>query len=193
MDSNKLLIKEYSFQQRGVSNHMINTRCLIKKLGILGYCFLISFVYAESVSPFQKPSSLLVAPNFILHDLQDKENRLHDYVGKKVILHFWATWCESCRKELPLLQTIWEKFKHQGLIVITIAEDSQAAVTAFMQRTPIHLPVLIDQYGNAMRTYKIKGLPTSYLIGETQEIEGIAIGAIAWEDASILNWLETLF
>ena len=61
-----------------------------------------------------------IAPPFTLKDLTGKEVSLADYRGKLVIIDFWATWCPPCKKELPHIQKIYDKYKDKEVIVLAI-------------------------------------------------------------------------
>jgi len=55
-----------------------------------------------------------------------KAFRLDDYTGKVVVLHFWASWCAPCRKEMPTLETYYEKHRAQGLEILAVSMDDPA-------------------------------------------------------------------
>src|ERR671922_3082518 len=62
----------------------------------------------------------------------DETIRLADYRGKAVVLNFWASWCEPCKKEAPLLQEAWERYRDDGLVVLGIdAQDFRSDARAF--------------------------------------------------------------
>ncbi len=55
-----------------------------------------------------------------------KTFRLANYAGKVVILHYWASWCAPCRKEMPALETYYEKHRAQGLEILAVSMDDPA-------------------------------------------------------------------
>jgi len=168
---------------------------LQKKWGQWPSYFLLFFVIffpTTATAVFQKPDVIEKAPELSLFDLAGQKQNLSQYQGQVVLLHFWATWCSSCVQELSELQTLWEKLHNKGLVVIAVAEDSKKSVVAFVKKRPMTFPVWIDQYGKGLRSYKIKGFPTTYLIGRNGYQEGIAFGPRKWLDSLVFPKIEKL-
>jgi thiol-disulfide isomerase/thioredoxin len=84
-------------------------------------------------------------PDIKLPDLQGKEKSLRDYLGRPVIINFWATWCGPCRREIPLLQQLRQSYRGERLEVVGIAVDKQEAVAQYLQKTPISYPLLVGE------------------------------------------------
>jgi peroxiredoxin len=105
------------------------------------------------------------APAFSLHDIAGREVSIADLKGKVVILNFWASWCPSCREEIPALIALQTKYQSQ-LQVIGVSEDEDGPkeVARFAQKAGINYLLvmatkeLIAEYGG------VPVLPTSFLI-----------------------------
>lgn len=118
-------------------------------------------------------------PNFSLPDVQGKKHQLSDYAGTPLLLHFWASWCSACRVEVPLLQALQTRFSETELKIVLIAADNYQAAQTLSQSVP-DIIVLFDQYGSALRAFRLKGLPASYLIDAHSQLCATAIGANDW-------------
>lgn len=120
------------------------------------------------------------APDFTLYTLDGEEIRLSDYLGKVVILDFWATWCAPCRKGIPDLISIQNEYKDE-LVVIGISLDQPATqdeLIPFIETYGINYPVVLgnievsDAYGN------IQAIPTSFIIDQEGNIIYKHIGLV---------------
>ncbi len=106
-----------------------------------------------------------VVPDFVLPRLDGKVLKLSNYRGKIVMLNLWATWCPPCIAEMPLLNTIAERYGPKGLSVVGIAGDENADdVRSFVQETPLQFDVLLDPHGAVGTEYGITGYPETFLI-----------------------------
>ncbi len=106
-----------------------------------------------------------VVPDFVLPRLDGKVLKLSNYRGKIVMLNLWATWCPPCIAEMPLLNTIAERYGAKGLSVVGIAGDENADdVRSFVQETPLRFDVLLDPHGAVGTEYGITGYPETFLI-----------------------------
>jgi thiol-disulfide isomerase/thioredoxin len=87
----------------------------------------------------------MVLPNLALADLAGVTHRLADWTGHPIIVNFWATWCEPCRREIPLLIRLHHERSGAGLAVVGIAVDFRAAVATYARNAGIDYPVLIGE------------------------------------------------
>lgn len=123
------------------------------------------------------------APNFTLQDLEGEQQTLADYRGQGVVLNFWGTWCEPCKKEMPAFDKYYQQFKDRGvqMLAINVAE-SDYAVKSFVQQYGMTFPVAIDHTKSVLRAYNIEPLPTTMLINEQGEIVKIITGEMTEQD-----------
>ncbi len=164
---------------------------------ILFFCSLLLILTSSSLfaeRPLLKQlSGRSIAPEFELVDLEDKIHRLADYKGKPIVINFWATWCPPCRKEMPAMNRAWKQLKEEGveMIAINIGED-EADVLAFQDEHPIDFQVLLDQKSESLESWRVRGLPTTYIISPKGIVAYSAIGPRPWDDKRILDKIRAL-
>lgn len=138
--------------------------------------------YAIGTSVFRgdgKPKEGSKAPSFQLLGLDGQNHTLDEYKGKAVVLNFWGSWCPPCVKEMPALQTQWEKWRDQGVVVVgvNVGED-QMVVENFVKLVGIDFPIVMDPNRNAVRSYGISPMPTTFFINSKGKVDKIHIGQL---------------
>lgn len=103
--------------------------------------------------------------------------RLSDYKGKTVYLDFWASWCGPCKQSFPWMNDMHSRYAAKGLRVVGINVDQKTDdAKAFLKDNPASFDVAFDQAGKTPRTYAIKGMPTSVLIGPDGKVLSVHSG-----------------
>ncbi|HEY6455815.1 MAG TPA: TlpA disulfide reductase family protein [Steroidobacteraceae bacterium] len=105
------------------------------------------------------------APTFSLPSRGGSTIDLAQYKGQVVMINFWASWCVPCRQEMPLLDSIYKKYKPLGftLIGVNVEPDKQAA-EKFLKQTPVSFPVLFDTKSTVSGLYNVQVMPTTVFI-----------------------------
>jgi peroxiredoxin len=101
--------------------------------------------------------------DFTLTDLQGRPWHLQDLKGKVVLVNFWATWCPPCRKEMPDLDALYNKFKDQGFIVLAISDEESAKVSPYIAEHKISYPVMLDPGRKVNDAFIVEGIPKSFV------------------------------
>jgi peroxiredoxin len=101
--------------------------------------------------------------DFTLADLQGKAWHLQDLRGRVVLVNFWATWCPPCRKEMPDLDALYNKFKDHGFVVLAISDEAAAKVSPFIAERKISYPVLLDPGRKVNDAFIVEGIPKSFV------------------------------
>lgn len=163
-------------------------------LFFIAFGLLLASMPSSAERPLLKQlSGRSTAPEFELMDLQDKIHTLADYKGKPIVINFWATWCPPCRKEMPSMNRAWKQLKDEGIqmLAINIGED-EANVHVFENEHPIDFPILLDPVSESLQSWRIKGLPTTYIISPKGVVAYSAIGPREWDDQRILDKIRAL-
>jgi peroxiredoxin len=135
----------------------------------------------------------VMAPDFSLQDTNGKTHRLSDYRGRPVIINFWTTWCPPCREELPSMNRAWHQIEEEGIamLAINMGEDEDT-IFIFSADYPTDFPVLMDQLGEVIEQWPVKGLPTTYVIAPDGTIAYRAIGSREWDAKELLDSVRAL-
>ncbi|HVN55357.1 MAG TPA: TlpA disulfide reductase family protein [Anaerolineaceae bacterium] len=135
----------------------------------------------QPTTPGQADTPLIGAraPEFTLLTLNGEQVQLAHFRGKPVMLNFWATWCNPCKEEMPLIQAAASR-PGNNLIVLGINDDESAdLVREFIQEYKISFRVLMDPGAKVTDLYQIRGFPTSYFLDPGGKIQAVHIGSIS--------------
>jgi len=101
------------------------------------------------------------------------------YRGKVVYLDFWASWCTPCKESFPWMQQLHEKYKDQGLEIVTVNLDKKRAhADKFLLKYKADFTVRFDPSGTLADQYQLAGMPMSYIIDKKGIIRHRHIGYI---------------
>jgi thiol-disulfide isomerase/thioredoxin len=130
----------------------------------------------HNLTPLPKP---VPAPDFTLADMDEEMHRFKDLRGKVVLLNFWATWCPPCRREMPSMERLYQKLKGEDFTVLAVNQmedgDHVFAYTGQLEVDPT-FTILFDKDSRVSNSYRVNGLPTTYLIDKQGNIRFRAIG-----------------
>lgn len=106
------------------------------------------------------------APELTLPSLEGGTVSLASQRGKVVLLNFWATWCDSCKEELPALNALDARLKGRPFALLSVSLDDDAAkvVPPFARKHGVKYPVLVADM-KVLSRWGVRGLPATFLIG----------------------------
>ena len=171
-------------QQPETSESMVNTTATTASTATTAAASSASTAATEEVEKKE-----VFAPDFTLLDQQGVEHRLSDYLGKKIILNFWASWCGPCKAELPLLQEYYlEQGSNEGeVIMLGVANPSDDALSQekdlaglkeFIEDNGLEYPTLMDHSGVVFGSYAVSALPTTFFIDTDGSLVGYYPGSL---------------
>ncbi|VAW77501.1 hypothetical protein MNBD_GAMMA15-2184 [hydrothermal vent metagenome] len=154
-----------------------------------------TFADAESIKP---PPGVRVydigaAVDFDLADIDGNRDTLSSGRGQWVFLHFWASWCGPCRKEMPAVQRLSVLMADEALKIqlVNTAEDEDA-IFSFLAGVAPDLTTLRDPDGEVTEVWKPRGLPATYLIDPQGQVRFQALGGRDWDQPEYLDFLKAL-
>jgi peroxiredoxin len=153
---------------------------------ILGLALAGVLATAQGAAPAAGGAELgQPAPDFTLPDLAGKPVRLAGFRGQKtVLLNFWATWCVPCREEMPTLERL-SRERRGSLVVLGINVDvvGKDKVQAFVRELGLTFPILLDPETVVGKRYRVRALPTSFLIDRDGVLRHREVGYRDWTSA----------
>jgi len=134
------------------------------------------------------------APAFKLRALDGREITLASLKGKYVLINFWATWCAPCLKEMPSIESLYQKFRDRGFEVLAIASDKEgsAIVKPWVTKLKLNFTIGLDSDGVVSRLYGAKTLPQSFLVNRKGEVVAAAIGERDWFSEGAVSYLDEI-
>jgi len=120
-----------------------------------------------------------LAPDFTLLDLDGNLVSLSAFRGQTVVINFWATWCESCRREFPDLVDVYAESNINGLVVLSVDfQEDPASVRKFANEFAVRFPLVIDADGSVASRYRIEGLPVTWFVDSQGVLRDRVIGTL---------------
>lgn len=157
---------------------------------IVLFCFLPTGVNAKTTI---KESTATALPAIIYSDTNGKEHTLDSSKNKLTALHFWATWCAPCVKELPQINALQKEYADKGLEIIALSLDGKNVDKVqkfFVENNISSLKPLFDSSMSVSNELKIKGLPTTIFINSKGEEIARAEGDLDWKSKETMDFIK---
>ncbi len=171
-----------------------------KQIVFLAILVVIVLVFGATFFIKGKPSVKKIittgdrAPGFTLPALNGSSVSLSDFRGKVVMVHFWATWCPPCVEELPTLAKLNQSLagKDFEMLAVSVDEGGADAVTSFLRRNNLDVPVLLDTAHAISSQYGTYKFPETYILDREGIVRYKIIGPRDWRDPGALQILQSM-
>ena len=155
----------------------------------------VSAADGASAALMPVPSEHASPPALVLNDLNGDRLSLDDFSGKVLLVNFWATWCPPCVKELPSMQAVRRQLAGEPfeVIAVNVGEDP-VDVSNFLNRIDAELeyPILLDENMVAAKNWKVRALPTTYIIDSRGRARYIVLGERDFDAPDVVSILRLL-
>lgn len=155
--------------------------------------FSLARAASERVSELiEVPSSIRASkPSFSLDDLAGTRHDLSEAPAGLVLVHFFATWCEPCREELPALQRLTGRGKDISVFAISVGEPD-IRVRRFFEPMPLPFPVLLDRDKEVAKIWQVATLPTTYVLDRELKPRLLVEGEFGWDQVGVEQLLDAV-
>jgi thiol-disulfide isomerase/thioredoxin len=121
------------------------------------------------------------AAGLALNDANGKLHTLADFRGQVVLVNFWATWCEPCVAEMASIRTLQERLSGRPFAVLLVNYgEARTRVVDFVKREAVRSTVLLDPNQDAPRAWRVRVLPSSFLVGRDGRLRYSVVGELDW-------------
>jgi peroxiredoxin len=112
---------------------------------------------------------------FTLSDLKGQKWALRDLRGKVVLVNFWATWCPPCRREMPDMQALYQRFSPRGLVILAISFEDASTLQQFNAAQKYSYPILLDPGSTVYKRFNLEGVPETFVYSRDGKLVAQAI------------------
>jgi peroxiredoxin len=131
--------------------------------------------FAAAIAKIDADNETRRNANFALNDLQGQTWTLQALHGKVVLVNFWATWCQPCRREMPDLDALYQKFKDQGLVILAISDEEAGKINELLAEKRVSYPILLDPGDKVYKLFRLDGIPKSFVYDRDGKLVSQAI------------------
>lgn len=126
------------------------------------------------------------APDFTVINAAEEEVKLSDFVGKPVVLNFWASWCGPCKSEMPYFQSMYDTYGEEVVfMMVNLTDGSRETVETaldYVQQADYTFPVYFDTKQEAAYAYYVTSIPATYFIDAEGNLTAYGVGALQEEN-----------
>jgi len=138
--------------------------------------------HVHPANPAAAPAVGAPALAFDLKTLDGKPLKLDSFHGKPLVLNFFASWCDPCRDEMPLINELAAQGNKNGFSVLGVAvEDTRAALLEFAKESKLVFPIALDLNNTVKRAYRIFGPPATFFIDSQGVVRDVVLGPVSRE------------
>jgi peroxiredoxin len=131
--------------------------------------------YRAAVAKLEADDAQRQSADFTLSDLTGAKWSLKNLRGKVVLVNFWATWCPPCRREMPDMEGLYQRFGPRGLVILAISDEDGGKVQPFIAEKKYSYPILLDPGHKVGQLFRVEGIPKSFVYDRNGKLVAQAI------------------
>jgi len=164
----------------------------------ISFILVLLFCFGATLQAKELPRGIISlagdqAKNFTIKDYDNKSYQLKSSKGKWVFLHFWASWCGPCRKEMPVIYKLQKQLvdKSIDIVLINTSEDEDT-LFSFLGTVAPDLHSYMDKDGTLTEIWAPRGLPATFFIDPQGRKRYLALGGREWDDPVYQEFIKSL-
>ena len=157
-------------------------------IGVLGCNTKAKEDSKKPVSESEESKEIIVKSLF--QDLDGKAIDLSDYLGKRVVLNYWATWCVPCIKEMPSLIRAEKLLKKENYVFLLASDESLTKIQDFISKKKFELNFI--KFNGSLAQQNIQALPTTFIYNTKGEKVEDILGAVEWDSKEMIKKLKNV-
>ncbi len=162
----------------------VNIKKTIKEIIIFT---LIVFIVSNVISFLRKPDLQTNSiPHFQGNLITKKEFILDNYKGKPLLIHFWATWCPTCKLEASNIEKISKDYQ---VITIAVNSGSDEKIQNFMTKNNLTFTTINDNSGKISQKFDISAYPTTFIFSSDGELKFAEVGYTSTIGLKLRLWI----
>ncbi len=140
---------------------------------------------SETATETDDANQAVSAPDFTVYDGDGNAVKLSDFVGKPIVLNFWASWCYYCKQEMPDFEDAFKKYDDICFMMVNVTDGGQETLEtakSYVEKEGFTFPVYFDTSLQAANTYGAYGLPMTFFIDADGNVVTYASGMLTAEN-----------
>ncbi len=135
-------------------------------------------------TPAKKDYPMMNAPDFIVLNEKGEETSLSDYLGKPIVVNFWATWCYYCKEEMPDFNKAFKEYPDVQFVMVNLTDGNRETIekaNAFIEEMGYEFPIFFDTKYDAAMNYQVMSIPATFFIDKNGDLVAKNNGMIDYE------------
>ncbi len=126
--------------------------------------------------------------NFTVADRNGNEVKLSDFIGKPIVINFWASWCGPCRSELPHFNKLAKEYEGRvHFLMVNLSGEDKQSIIRFVERNGYTFPLYFDNTNSGANAYSVSSIPVTVFITAEGKIGEQRVGALS--EAVLRNYI----
>jgi thiol-disulfide isomerase/thioredoxin len=154
---------------------------VVAALCCAGAAFYFALQPPDAAAAELQPWTAGAQPTFSLPNTTAANVALETARGHVVLVHFFATWCEPCREELPALNRLAARAGGNVEVLAIAVADADRSVQRFFETTPVDFPILLDRDRAVAKAWSVATLPTTFVLDASLQPKFVVETDFAWD------------